>query len=250
MYDWITLLYTWNSRNIAAQPYAKKEKKKDKRKMWTPDPKIHTEVSVFRALTVWVFLRKWLHPLNIWFITIKLARKLGLAHISRLKTDREVVSHPFETAFLVGNSAFLVIISSFMDSHPVLTSLGPWPVSSGPWPVSSGPSPVPSGPWPVSSGPWPLSSGPWPVSSGPWPMSSGPWTVPSGLSDDIPPPLKMQWCSAHKEKDNTPTDSWPSLLHLECRDPFPSFVFPLSLCCLVQWDTKLHWRPWGLSHEN
>ena len=219
MYDWITLLYTWNSRNIAAQPYAKKEKKKDKRKMWTPDPKIHTEVSVFRALTVWVFLRKWLHPLNIWFITIKLARQLGLAHISRLKTDREVVSHPFETAFLVGNSAFLVIISSFMDSHPVLTSLGPWPVSSGPWP---------------------LSSGPWPVSSGPWPMSSGPWPVPSGLSDDIPPPLKMQWCSAHKEKDNTPTDSWPSLLHLECRDPFPSFVFPLSLCCLVQWDTKLH----------
>ena len=207
----------------------KKEKKKDKRKMWTPDPKIHTEVSVFRALTVWVFLRKWLHPLNIWFITIKLARQLGLAHISRLKTDREVVSHPFETAFLVGNSAFLVIISSFMDSHPVLTSLGPWPVSSGPWP---------------------LSSGPWPVSSGPWPMSSGPWPVPSGLSDDIPPPLKMQWCSAHKEKDNTPTDSWPSLLHLECRDPFPSFVFPLSLCCLVQWDTKLHWRPWGLSHEN
>ena len=229
MYDWITLLYTWNSRNIAAQPYAKKEKKKDKRKMWTPDPKIHTEVSVFRALTVWVFLRKWLHPLNIWFITIKLARQLGLAHISRLKTDREVVSHPFETAFLVGNSAFLVIISSFMDSHPVLTSLGPWPVSSGPWP---------------------LSSGPWPVSSGPWPMSSGPWPVPSGLSDDIPPPLKMQWCSAHKEKDNTPTDSWPSLLRLECRDPFPSFVFPLSLCCLVQWDTKLHWRPWGLSHEN
>ena len=208
MYDWITLLYTWNSRNTAAQPYATKEKKKDKRKMWTPDLKIHTEVSVFRALTVWVFLRKWLHPLNIWFITIKLARQLGLAHISRLKTDREVVSHSFETAFLVGNSAFLVIISSFMDSHPVLTSLGPWPVSSGPWPVSS------------------------------------------GLSDDIPPPLKMQWCSAHKEKDNTPTDSWPSVLHLECRDPFPSFVFPLSLCCLVQWDTKLHWRPWGLSHEN
>lgn len=153
------------------------------------------QVSVSRPLTAWVFLRKWLHPLNIRFITIKLARQSGLPHISRLKTNREVVFHSFETLlfWLLHRVSWTLIQCSLHQAPDLCHQVSRW---------------------------------------------------------HTPPPSKVQWCSAHKEKDNIPTDSWPSLFHLERRDPFPFCFSSFSMLPSTVGHNITHWCPCKLSHES